>query len=207
MFMPPPGRVSHVWFVVCVAQSESIRHWTQRLLGASQTVFPMPLVAQLVVPHAMTQVLVIVLHVAPAGQFVSARHCTHRSAGSMVSMFARVSHTLFVAWLEQSESIMHWTHRLLVKSQIWAAVHPIGDVPQGVRASGAPLSETPPLPAEPADPPEPAEPPDPAEPPVAEPPEPVVAPLPPVPVLLPPEPPEPAVPVLAGLESSPPQAA
>jgi hypothetical protein len=60
------GRVSHVLFVAWPAQSPSVRHWTQRLLGASHTVLPIELALQVVVPHGVAQVL-FVPHVPPGG--------------------------------------------------------------------------------------------------------------------------------------------
>ena len=88
------GRVSHALFVVWLAQSPSVRHWTQRLLGRSQTVLP-ELPPQVIVPHCVAQVLDM-LHVAPGGQWVLSMHCTHRSAGNLEFPVGRVSQVLLV---------------------------------------------------------------------------------------------------------------
>jgi hypothetical protein len=65
-------------------------------LGGSQTVLPVGLVEQFVVPHGVEQVLLDVLHVAPGAQWVLSMHCTHRSAGSLLFPLGRVSQVLLV---------------------------------------------------------------------------------------------------------------
>jgi hypothetical protein len=72
----PAGRRSQVLSVVSSAQSESAKHPTQRLFGRSQMLFPVGFVVQFAVPHIVTHVLFMVLHVEPAGQVELSRHWT-----------------------------------------------------------------------------------------------------------------------------------
>jgi hypothetical protein len=157
------------------------------LFGASQ----ISVVSHIVVPQGASQSPLT--HVAPVGQWLFSKHCSHEYAGRPAAL-GRMSQCGLAGSTTQSALVKQSTQRLFGRSQMLfdaglvlqgaAVPHPILPSPD---ASAAPDPPAPPMPAPPA-------PPDPAVP---------DPPLPAVPVL---DAPLPAVPVaVPEVESSPPQ--